>query len=399
MKAYTSNSQVVIASICATIIVFIINGILPSFLNGFTSNINLDLSNLWESNWAESHFYDRYNHSEFGRRIFVLEFQRLAYSLGVPFQFSFNLINFGANFCFFYLSYKLASLYYRSINPWLFIFFLLINLPILFAYLPVIFTYDDTFQFVLLTGFFICFYRDKKFLGYLLFFMSCLARESSTLFGAFFIIYFWLESRQIKYVIKKLLPYLLIVIAYLLILYIRADREFLEASWEFLSQKRFSAYQENFISIWEFLEILFYIGAVYALVFWVLKQQVYDNEMKKIYAAFIFLVLVNLSICLLSTTATEARFYTMTLIPIFPLLGPGLNKTWNLLSNRSIFTFKNIMMAVIGSIILMILYRPGLHRGYYVFAAYLFLFYSFFFFLLTVQLKSKYKLRVIKNRF
>ena len=380
----TRSYSIYTAAFIATVLIFVVNALIPSFFNGFTPGLNFDLSNLIENIRSEELFHSRYEHSEYGRRLIVLGIQKWAYDIGIPYQLSFNLINLVANYCFFYFGYQLASIKYKSLNPYLFMGFLALSFPILFAYLPVIFTYDDTAQFALLTGFFLCLYKEKRLWAYVLFFLACLSRETTVLFGTFLPIYFWMEKKNLKQLILELLPYGFIVILYVAILFLRMDEQTMSESASYMGGKRFEHFRYNFSDIWRGIEVIFYITASYLLAFIVLKDRLKKPQLNAIYYGFLSLFVVNLLVCLIATHAIEARFYTMTLIPIFPLLAPGLQSTWNQLKQRSNFNSQLLIAALLIGAGLISLYHPQVKRAYYVFAPYLFVYFSFCIYLLLL---------------
>lgn len=380
--------NIFISAFLATCTVFVVNAIIPSFVNGFTPGLNFDLSNLIENIRSEELFHSRYEHSEYGRRLIVLGIQKWAYDIGVPYQLSFNLINLVANYCFFYFGYQLASIKYKSLNPYLFMGFLALSFPVLFAYLPVIFTYDDTAQFALLTGFFLCLYKEKRPWAYVLFFLACLSRETTVLFGTFLPIYFWMEKKNLKQLILELLPYGLIVILYVVILILRMDEQTMSESASYMGGKRFEHFRYNFSDIWRGIEVAFYITASYLLAFILLKDRLKKPQLNAIYSGFLSLFVFNLLVCIIATHAIEARFYTMTLIPIFPLLGVGLEKCWKLISDKTNFNLQFLIVSVLFSSGLISLYHPQVKRAYYVFAPYLFVYFSFCIYLILIKRKQ-----------
>ena len=376
------SSSIHLGALLATIVVFIVNALIPSFVNGFPPGLNFDLGRLIENVRSEEIFYLRYEHSEYGRRLLVLGIQKWANDLGIPFQLSFNLITLVSNYCFFFFGYQLASMKYKGLNPYLFMGFLALSFPVLFAYLPVIFTYDDTFQFALLAGFFLCLYRERRLGAYLLFFLACLSRETTILFGAFLPVYFLLEYKAFKKAVLELMPYGLIVLLYGLILYVRMDAETIAESEEYMSDLRFYFYKANFSDFFRVIEVTLYITASYLLPYLLIWKKIDLKSHRPMFFAFLSLFVVNLLLSLIAANAVEARYYTMTLIPIFPLLAPGLQKTWDQLMDNNNFRPQLLIVSVLISSILISLYHPQVKRALYVFGPYLFVFFTGCFYLL-----------------
>ena len=374
--------HILLAAFTASAVIFLVNGLIPSFLNGFPEGINTDLSRLWFSNRAEELFHIRYADSEYGRRILVLGLQKAGYAIGIPYQLSFNLINFLANFFFLYFAIELGRMRYKQLNPWLFAGFVGLSFPVLFAYLPVIFTYDDTLQFALLSGFMFYLFKGKQAATYLCFFLACLSRETSLVFAVFLLIYFWKEGSDIRSFLSAILPYGLLALAYLFILYWRMDSSMLERSSDFMLGQRFFAYEDNFADIHKVVEAFLYIAAVYLLPFIVLRRSWGRVRGSSVFQAALGLIIVNLLLCFVSSLATEARLYTMTLIPLFPLLAKPLSAIYeDLKSQKGIYPL-SIGLSIMLSACLIALYRPEVERAFYVFAPYLFLYFSFCFYLI-----------------
>lgn len=102
----THRNSIYLAALLATFLVFFVNAIIPSFVNGFTPGLNFDLGRLYENVRAEALCFGRSADSEFARKLIVLNLQKWALNLGIPAQLSFNIINFIGLFLFFSSSYK-----------------------------------------------------------------------------------------------------------------------------------------------------------------------------------------------------------------------------------------------------------------------------------------------------
>lgn len=383
-----SNSEYLSAGL-ATMVVFIVNAIIPSFVNGYTPGLNFDWYRLVENALSEEYFHYRSEDFICGRRLVVLAIQKWTYDIGIPYQLSFNLINLVANYCFFYFGYKLANIKYKGLNPYLFMGFLALSFPVLFAYLPVIFTYDDTVQFALLTGFFLCLYKEHRLWAYLLFFLACLSRETTVLFGAYLPLYFLFEYKTFKKVSMELVPYGVVVILYGIILYYKMGAEIITENDEYMSDLNFSIKESNISDFFRVVELTLYITASYLLPFILLWNKIDLKINRSVLFAFLSLFVVNLFLCLVAVNAIEARYYTMTLIPIFPLLAPGLQQTWDYLSDRQNFRPQLFILSILVSSIIISLYHPQVKRAYYVYGPYLFVYFSFCIYLLLLQTNRK----------
>ena len=377
------------AAFIATLGVFIVNALIPSFVNGFTPGLNFDLSRLWENTRSEEIYYFRLADSEFARKLFVLGFQKICHGVGIPFQFAFNLINSIAFFSFFVASYRLAKKGLESLNPNLFCFFIVSLFPILFAFLPVLFTYDDIIQFLFLSLFFLAFYDRKNLQAYFWFFLACLAKETTIFFAAFLLPYYWIEKKNLKQVIIGLIPFGCIVLLYSAIIYFSFDDALKQGSVDYMVGKRFTFYKNNFSDPLRVVEVSYYILSVYLLPF-VLWFNVPKSEINKsIKYGFVFLAASNLLIALIAAQAVEARIYFMTLIPIFPFLAPKLQASWIHLKNRKNFRPQLLIVSVLASSVLISLYHPQVKRAYYVFAPYLFGYFTLCIYLLLSSTSNK----------
>ena len=383
-----NHPSVYIAAFICTLIVFVVNGLIPSFVNGYTEGLNFDLYRLWENAKAEELYYFRMADSEFARKLFVLGFQRICYSVGIPFQFAFNLINSIALFSFFITSFRLAKNGLDFLSPFIFSFFIVFTFPILFAFLPVLFTYDDIVQFLFLSLFFIAFYDRKNLQAYFWFFLACLAKETTIFFGAFLLPYFWIEKKDLKQMFIELIPYGCIVFLYSIIIYYSFDDSLKQGSIDYMKEMRFTFYKANFSDPLRVVEVSYYILSVYLLplVLWFNLPKV---ELKKsIRLGFIVLTVSNLLIALVAAEAVEARIYFMTLIPLFPFFAPKLQETWLFLKNKQNFRPKLLVISVLVSSFLISLYSPQVKRAYYVFAPYFFVYFSFCIYLILLHTKG-----------
>ena len=380
-----NHPSVYIAAFICTLIVFVVNGLIPSFVNGYTEGLNFDLYRLWENAKAEELYYFRMADSEFARKLFVLGLQRICYSVGIPFQFAFNLINSIALFSFFITSFFLAKNGLDFLSPFIFSFFIVFTFPILFAFLPVLFTYDDIVQFLFLSLFFIAFYDRKNLQAYFWFFLACLAKETTIFFGAFLLPYYWIEKKDLKQMFIELIPYGCIVFLYAIIIYYSFDDSLKQGSIDYMKEMRFTFYKANFSDPLRVVEVSYYILSVYLLplVLWFNLPKV---ELKKsIRLGFIVLTVSNLLIALVAAEAVEARIYFMTLIPLFPFFAPKLQETWLFLKNKQNLRPKLLVISVLGSSALISLYHPQVKRAYYVFAPYLFVYFSFCIYLILLN--------------
>lgn len=384
------SSSIHLGALLATIVVFIVNALIPSFVNGFTEGLNFDLTRLWENIRSEEIYYFRLADSEFARKLFVLGFQKACNVIGIPFQFAFNLINFTALFYFFVASYRLTKTGLKTLNPYVYCFFIALSFPILFAFLPVIFTYDDIVQFLFLSLFINTLYSKKNFQAYGWFLLACLAKETTIFFGAFLLPYFWIQKRNLKQVFIELIPYGCLVFLYFIIIYFRFDDALIQGSMKYMEGKRFTFYKNNFSDLFRIVEVGYYILAVYLFPFvlWFTSPKIRLD--KSIHYGFTSLAASNLIIALIAAQAVEARIYFMTLIPLLPFLAPQLQQAWDFLKDKRNFRPQLLIVSVLVSSVFISLYHPQVKRAYYVFAPYLFGYFTLcIYLLLSFSLNKK----------
>lgn len=310
-------------SLVSTLFVFAINFLIPSQTNGFHQGINSSLRAVWDNPHAGEVFTIRYNHSEFGRRPVVLEFQQLMKKrFDLPYQFSFNLINYLSLFLFFAFLPKLSNVVnqerYEGISLQLFILF---ALPILFAYFPTINTYDDTVQYLFLTLFLIYLFEHRQLPAMIAFLLACISRETSLIYLAVIGGYLYLEG---NFRIGKVALWIIPLMLYTIFLAWYVNPELLQDSKSFLVERRFYAWQQNFADFRTFRESTTILCLMLAFPLLLLRKKIkrddIDNRSRRWEKLAVFFLLANAVLVSCSGLIREARLLFIPLLLAAPLI-------------------------------------------------------------------------------
>ena len=310
----------------ATITVIIVNVIIPSNLNGFTESLNTELKPLWKNDVAKIVYEARTESSVFRRRPLVLEFQSFTNTyLSWPYQFSFNVINTVFIFAFFLLmllwSDALLALFNRQYKPKILILWLLCILPVSCAYFATIFTYDDFLQYTFLTAALILYFQKRIWLTAMLFFLSCLSRETSLLFLPFFLFY---SRRWRENWIKEWLVLSVSLGCYILFLALHLEPQGVSKTISYMQRKRIYAWQSNFENLQKSREALT-VGTMMAFFpLYLLQKQLRSTDkgtpLNYLVKAAIGLIIGNIVIVYLFALARESRLFFIPLILATPLV-------------------------------------------------------------------------------
>ena len=371
------NRNILTSGVCV-LIVFLSNFFVPSQINGFPKSINLSFKNCWENPHAELVFESRYQNSEFRRRPFVLEFQNWTHkTFNLPYQFSFNLINFVGLFLLFLILPKLSKTISRKSNSGFILqLSFLFSLPILCAFYGSIFTYDDIVQYLLLSIFLIFLFKENHIVSALFFLLACIARETSLIY--LLLVFFYLYNQnKLNYI--KIIVWIMPLILYFTFIYFYLNESTLSASKAFLFEKRFSAWKTNFQdfkTLRETSTIMFVMLGFpsYFVINRIRKTQFSEGVFWSKFS-LMFLSL-NLIVVLISGLVRESRLLFVPLCFILPLVVQQLEKFSISLKKRfrQIDLKKEIIILFISALISFVWYSPSVVGTGYIFKMYVFVY-------------------------
>jgi len=360
------------------LVVFVINAVLPSALNGFELLFTSGLYPLWENPVAQEVYEARQRLTEFRRRPLVLLFQQATFQyLGWPHQFSFNAINFVFLTGFFWVMPKLHLAMGQKPEDIPFLqLFLLTSISILFAYLSTICTYDDFVQYFLLASTLFFIHKMKMWHAGLAFFLACICRETSLLYLP---ILLFLSSKSQQFVTGVTILST-VVLLYVLFLILYLPESVIDDTITFTRTKRIYAWQENFQD-WqrarEAITVMILTISIPCLLLFRMRQRLHANkDMIRILLSFI---LINAIIVLAFTTAREARLFFLPLIFAAPYLArsfrESVSSVWLKLSTQK--TIYTVIIASLSIGIAFFWYTPSTYGTGYVFRSYAVFYFGF----------------------
>jgi hypothetical protein len=388
-------------SLYCTIIVFALNFFIPSYTNGFPKKVNLSFYQLWDNPNATEVYNTRMNESEFRRRPVVLQAQRFMHEkFHLPFQFSFNFINYSFLFGLFIflpiLSQKINS---EKIEILFITVFTLFSFPIVFAFFGSISSHDDFVQYVLITLALINIIDKKQLYAMIFFTSSCITRETSLIFFPFLLIYdYFINKNNIIRIMYWIFP----IVIYGLFLLWFLDETTITTSKNFMATKRFYAWQSNFKNFNTFRETTT-ITSVMTLIpisLLVMKLQNEDSRLIRFLTANIFgLIVLNTVLVLTTGLAREARLFFPPLLIAIPVIYREIKVSYIILKNSIVeqnLISKQTLFIVISSFIIgFIWYTPMTVGTGIIFKFYVFIYFCVFFTLLNNNFEA-FKL-VLKN--
>lgn len=323
-------------SLLGVLLVFFANFLVPSLSNGFPSGINTSWRAVWENGHAEEVYRFRYHNAEFRRRPLVLEFQRWAFEkLRLPFQFSFNLLNYLALLaCLMLLPGLAARLNAEPANGIGVQAAFLLSFPIMFAFYGSIFTHDDFLQYLFLSLAFIGLFEGYTIPAAVAFLLACIARETSFIFLPL-IAWKWCRTGPRW---GSALIWLLAVALYFVFLRAYLDEQLIRDSREFLLQRRFYAWQDNFGTFQAFREsttvMVLLMGIPLLLLRGKIRREPPGSDRGRLVQMAVAMILVNGVIVAVAGLLREARLLFLPLIVAGPLLAAEFQATYRFLLHR-----------------------------------------------------------------
>lgn len=349
--------------------------IFPSLLNGMNF---LGTGPILAHEFNESIWRLHKVHPAFAGRFVITSLLSTLNNLGLPFVWSFLIINFSLLFLNGMLIAKISdhfgfSAKQTKINLCLFY----LSFSILFAFFRSIDTYDDLMQYFFLFGAILTFLKNKNFVGSTFFLASLMTRETGLLLipGLFLII----KNRSIFY--KFFLLIIPAVVFEIINLFIFYKLNLLHQNQDYLKNSRFAHFIYNFqnlnFSIETTVSVFLVLAIPVYLLYKIYKKNLIEESHFNLMKASAVSILINTPIILLFTRAREARLFALPLVFAWPLLGYYFEK---LKINFSFAKEKTFYIALfLIAILSAFIYRPTYSAGFdYGYRLYLFLFIIFF---------------------
>jgi len=198
---------------------------------------------------------------------------------------------------------------------------------ILCAFFNTNYTYDEPLTYLCFIVSLIAFFRNKTFLFFLFFLLSCLCRESSYVFVPVLLyLTFHKKDRSVRYkhTILFAAGFVGVIVLHAFFLKCTYPSFFTSQSHqEFTS--RMDLFDFNFQDSKFGRETIFSFFIVNAIPLYLLLQSwnhIKKNKIeKKLLYSFLFILICNTLIVLFSTIARESRLFALPLLLIYPLLG------------------------------------------------------------------------------
>lgn len=376
-KGSTHQIHPIWICIACVFVVFVLNALVPSLINGLSKN---DFSSLIDNEHATMVFEGRYNLSYFRARPFVLEFQRLLNTyLDFPYQLSFNVINFIFLGLFFICTSYFPIVKQSNRLYGLPIIFMVL-MPVLFAYLPSVWTYDDMVQYVLLWLFLYYLFEHKLGLSVLFLSIACIARETSLLFYLIVLSFYWIEVEKPSW--KHLILWSIPVLTYTVFLKFYLPHQLFDKSNQFLLSTRFIAWTENFKNHQATRETITIVVTMVVPFFYFLVIK-YQNskqlKLKRWSLVLMAFILINCLVVCVTGLAREFRLFMLPLLPILPFIYHDVMAAIkNVIRHRMILGWQLILLVLFSFVFSFWFYTPKFYNIGVIFQMYIFAYFSLF---------------------
>ncbi len=370
-----SNKNLILFCGFFTTLILAIHLIFPSILNGMNS---LGQGPILSYEFNESIWRLHKVHPTFAGRFTTTSLLSILNSLGLPFAWSFLIINFSLLFLNGILIAKISNNFgFNAKQEKISLLLFYLSFSILFAFFRSIDTYDDLIQYFFLFGSVLAFLKNKNLVGSTFFLASLMTRETGLLLipGLFLII----KNRSIFYKFcAVIIPAVIFEIINLFIFY---RLNLLHQNKTYLENSRFAHFIYNFqnlnFSIETIVSAFLVLAIPIYLVYKIYKKNLIEESHSDLLKAGAISILINTPIVLLSTRAREARLFALPLVFLWPLLGYYFEKLKIRFSfaEKKIFYINLFLIAILSAFIYKPTYSGGFDYGY---RLYLFLFIIFF---------------------
>jgi hypothetical protein len=201
-----------------------------------------------------------------------------------------------------------------------------LSFPVLFAFFPTIYSYDDPLLYLFLALILVAIRRNKVWAAATFFSLAIITRESAVIMlpGIVILLNDGLSLKNLKSSWKKWGPFLSVAIFYLvafvLLTYGHAGQSFSQDA-----SRRFATLFFNFQNKQFAIESILSLILVCSLAFFSWK----DNREHAVHRqAFMITLVINSTIVFLFTQARESRLFMLPLFFWLPFAGPLLMQAW-----------------------------------------------------------------------
>ena len=347
------------------LIMLLIQIVVPSQFNGFTSPLHEGFTVLWDNPYSNEMLLLRETNESFYHRFIFRGIHRWIVNLGLTSQFGFTILSCLFILVNYWIIVNISQQLNRSTDAhkWISIFYFG-SFPILFAYLGGIFTYEEPIQyfFLFMTLYFIL--KNKIFISTIFFTLALFSKETSILFLPVFF-YFSKNNRNEK---RYLIYLILSVVAYIISVQLLIPEVIQIKLYDFTRTTRFYGWQHNFATWQKTSETLFNILFVLLIPFilYQKRQIIKTQRLKWFNYGFNFLVIVNTTLVCLAGLAREARLFMLPLILFWPLV-PTLVE--NVLKTK--LKAKEVFLAFIPAVIIAwYVYQPSVYGTGFIYKGY-----------------------------
>ena len=293
----------------------IVNIFLPTYMNGYSTDIKISLADLYNNNRFQLMLENRLNDPVFIKRpILYGALKYISAYTNLPYQLVYILINFISLISIFVILKRIGNIFQVKTDnsiPFLFIFY-----PFLFCNTSLIKGFEDFLHWALSLFTFYFLISKNNILAFLFLSLSILTRETTLLMLPLFI--FVMEKKTIT----LLLMLLTIIFTIYIIVFIGEKNE---EAYTFLVTKRFTAFNDNFGSLTLIIRSLFSIFLCVFIPLYFLQR----NKRNKLIKWMQWTAIITLIIAMFSSLINEARIIFYPLLFTVPFWESGLRQLYD----------------------------------------------------------------------
>ena len=216
--------------------------------------------------------------------------------------------------------------------------FFYLSFTIFFAFFGPIYSYDDFFQYIFLFLSLYFLHVQRYVLFILIFFFALVARETSIILLPAMVFFcttkdniVWSFSGVWLKVLLCIFPTLL----YLLFLFLFLQQaDMLASTQQYIGTERFIHWEFNFQNKWFLVEtvcsVLLPLAFPTLLLWYYAKYSGLTMFEKRLTYTYLFTLIINTIIVLITARAREARLFSLPLIFLWPLMGKYILQVWAL---------------------------------------------------------------------
>ena len=361
--------------VCVMLLIFLLNFILPSDLNNWSTGLNFSFTALENDSILRKESIWRYTDSEFGRRPLMVNLLRYTTEwVGWSYTFSFlfwqvvgYLIALGA------LYWTSTAIWERRWSPALVALPFMLVFPNVFLFVAHAHTYNDLYQYAAIFLSLGLGFQSRAVAACLAIAASCIVRETSVIFLPLYSLLFYYRATSQRW-LKVLTPWIALGVA-CVVIYAYASPLLLSTSLDFTLDTRVYAYRDNLSSwariseaIW--LPIFILLPAYLALrPLRVARQR--DAGVWVLVRSFPYVAVLNTLTVWFLAKADEPRLFLLPLLIILPILPVALSMIRSALRHSSLrWQLTDYIKAACVVIAVQLLYHPSVGGTGYAFRAY-----------------------------